>query len=193
MPRRCRALLLICGPLFVGCGQGRVGISQLARAGSDSAWTIVAGVPFVPQRVERDCGAAVLAMALGKGGRPMRVEDITSALRPGREEGTSAAALRDVALARGFEAHLFSGTLDDLETEVERGHPVVVGLVKVVNHVRFAHYELVIGLRRDEMEVMTMDPASGPRQSTMTTFLAEWAGASWAALVVWREVEARSR
>jgi predicted double-glycine peptidase len=193
MSRRCGALLFVCGLLFVGCGHRRVGVTQLARAGSDPTWTIVAGVPFVRQRVERDCGAAVLAMALGKGGRPMRVEDITSALRPRREEGTSAVALRDVALARGFEAHLFSGTLKDLETEIERGHPVVVGLVKVVKHVRFAHYELVIGLRRDGMEVMTMDPASGPRQSTLTTFLAEWAGGSWASLVVWREEEIRSQ
>jgi ABC-type bacteriocin/lantibiotic exporter with double-glycine peptidase domain len=193
MARRFGALLFASWLLSVGCGQGRVGVTQLVRAEADSAWTIVRGVPFVPQRVERDCGAAVLAMALGKGGRPVRVEDLTSALPSGREGGTSAVALRDVARARGFEAQLFAGTLEDLETEIERGHPVVVGLAKGVNDERLAHYELVIGLRRDETEVMTMDPASGPHQSTLTTFLAEWAGASWAALVVWREDRALVR
>jgi ABC-type bacteriocin/lantibiotic exporter with double-glycine peptidase domain len=186
MMKRVRGALVVLGLVAVGCGHGRVDDAALVRAGSDPAWIIVPGVPFIPQEGEADCGAAALAMALAKGGRPSPVRDITSVVPREQTPGMFAGQLRDVARRDGFEAYLISGSLADLETEIGRSHPVVVGLVKVVNDRRFSHYELVIGLRRDGTQIMTMDPASGPRQQAVTTFLVEWGGSSRAALVVWR-------
>jgi Papain-like cysteine protease AvrRpt2 len=172
--------------IAAGCGHGGSVTGALVRPEADPAWIFVAGVPFVHQQAEMDCGAAALAMALGRGGRPTRAEDISALVPAEQDKGMFAGHLRDLARRRGFEAYLISGTLGDLRTEIERGHPVVVGLVKEVDRRRFSHYELVVGLRRDETRIMTMDPASGAREQAVSTFLVEWAGSAQAALVVWR-------
>jgi ABC-type bacteriocin/lantibiotic exporter with double-glycine peptidase domain len=177
------ALVATACAIATGCGHGGAGTHL--RPESDPAWMFISDVPFVRQQTEADCGAAALAMALGHGGRPTRIQDILAVAPAEPDKGILAGQLRNFARNRGFEAYLIAGTLDDLRTEVGRGHPVVVGLVKTIDRRTFSHYELVVGLRRDGTRIATLDPASGPRERPVTTFLAEWAGASQAALVVW--------
>jgi ABC-type bacteriocin/lantibiotic exporter with double-glycine peptidase domain len=180
------ALVLAACLVSAGCGHGGAGAGSAVRPEADPAWLFLAGVPFVPQQQELDCGAAALAMALGHGGQPASVADISAVVGPEKDKGIFAGRLRDYARRRGFEAYLIEGTWDDLRTELGRGHPVLVGLVKTVNRRRFPHYELVVGLRRDGARIITLDPASGRREQSTETFLVEWGGASHVALVVWR-------
>ncbi len=154
--------------------------------GPHPAWLLVGDVALVRQGAPADCGVASLAMALQHGGLPMRVQDLSAMLPVQAGQGILASDLRDLARKLGFEAYLFSATIDDLTTEITRGHPVVVGLLKTVNRTRFSHYELVVGLRRDGARILTIDPAHGQREQSVEAFLAEWAGSRQAALVVWR-------
>lgn len=184
MPLRPGTLLVAACVSWAGCGHGGLGAASSAAA--DPAWMFVRQVPFVQQKGELDCGAAALAMALGHGGRPTRVEDITSVVAPEGDKGIYATELRDFARRLRFEAYLISGTPEDLQTEIGRGHPIVVGLVKTKGRRTFSHYELVVGMRRDRTRIITLDPASGPREQSTAKFMAEWAGSSQAALVIWR-------
>lgn len=179
--------------LAASCGHGQAGGTAPEK---DPAWLFLTNVPFVPQQKEMDCGAAALAMAMGHGGQPTSVADISSAVAPDEDKGIFAGRLRDYARRRGFEAYLIVGTLDDLTTELGRGHPVLVGLVKTENRRTFSHYEVVVGIRHDGTRIVTLDPASGKRERSTKKFLTEWAGSQQAALVVWlrdaRLTEARS-
>ena len=89
-------------------------VSALAR---DPEWRIVRDVPFVAQQTDRDCGPAALAMVLAHfGAAPAATPELARG-------DVRAGTLRDVARGRGLEAYVVSGTLDDLFTEVARGHP----------------------------------------------------------------------
>lgn len=181
---RIHGLLVAVCLLAAGCGHG--GFGSRVRPEQDPRWLFLADVPFVAQQQQMDCGAAALAMALGHGGHRTSVAEIASVVAADPDKGIFAGRLRDYARRRGFEAYLIAGTWDDLTTELGRGHPVLVGLVKTANRRKFSHYEVVIGVRRDGTRIITLDPASGRRERSAKKFLAEWAPAEYAALVVWR-------
>ena len=87
-------------------------------------------------------------------------------------------ALRDVARARGLDAYVVSGTLDDLFAQVGSGRPVVVGLAKpmaLTGGRSLAHYEVVVGLNRSRRLILSLDPANGLRENTFEGFAREWA------------------
>ena len=144
-------------------------VSALAR---DPEWRIVRDVPFVAQQTDRDCGPAALAMVLAHfGAAPAATPELARG-------DVRAGTLRDVARGRGLEAYVVSGTLDDLFTEVARGHPVVVGLAKpmaLTGGRSLAHYEVVIGLNRAQRRILSLDPAVGLRENTLEGFAREWA------------------
>jgi hypothetical protein len=144
-------------------------VSALAR---DPEWRIVRDVPFVAQQTDHDCGPAALAMVFAHFGAP-------AGAAPELAGGdVRAGTLRDVARARGLEAYVVSGTLEDLFAQVARGRPVVVGLAKPMAFTggrSLAHYEVVIGLNRARRRILSLDPAVGLRENTLEGFAREWA------------------
>lgn len=151
--------------------------------GNHARWDRVV-VPEVRQVAREDCGAAALAMVLGYWGRPGTRKEIAAASTPGPAPGIAAADLRDFARRQGLEAFVIEGRLDDLEREIRRRHPVVVGMMKRYGQRAYPHYEVVVGLDRSSPRVLTLDPASGLRVNSREGFVAEWAAARQLALVI---------
>jgi len=177
-------LLLMCAAgagCYTGSARGVAGLPDLERS---PGWVVVRGVPFVHQQSDADCGAAAMAMALSYWGQPVTLEAVVAA-RPPHDGGIAAGELRDLARARGLQAFLVPGTFVDLDTQLRRGRPVVVGLAKPITGNRaLQHYEVVIGLNRTERRVLTWDPAQGLRENSVEGFAREWIPAHQLALIL---------
>jgi hypothetical protein len=100
------------------------------------------------------------------------------------ERGIKAATLRELALGQGLRAFLIEGRLSDLEHELGRKHPILVGVMKRYRQRVFPHYEVVVGINRRERRILTLDPAHGLRENSNEGFAAEWAAAGNLALIV---------
>ncbi len=185
-PMKPLAVALAAGVL-AGCGY--VGTARSFDPGElerDPGWIAAPGVPLVLQEHERDCGAAALAMVLSHQGVPTAVGDVTAVYPPSPPGGIRAGYLRDFARSRGLEAYLFHGTFKDLEHELSRRRPVVVGLFKRYLAAPMAHYEVVTAIHPKRRIVVTLDPARGWRQNDYDGFWDEWAPSGVLTLVVFR-------
>jgi ABC-type bacteriocin/lantibiotic exporter with double-glycine peptidase domain len=156
-------------------------VQQIA---GDPSWTIVREVPFLPQKTDRDCGAAALAMVMSHFRVPATVDDVAAAARPS-SAGIRVGALRDLARSRGLDAVVTSSTFADLAGHISRGRPVVVGLaVPTARDRTAAHYEVVVGINHPKRRILCLDPARGLRENTLDGFLDEWDPTRRVALVV---------
>ena len=133
---------------------------------------------MVRQDAQPACGAAVLTAALAYWDRPVSKEEVLEAC-PVKDEGIQAKALRTFARGKGMECFIVRGEPGDLEYELAKGRPVVVGTRKG----RLTHYELVVGLRPGR-QVVTLDPARGWRRESWTRFLEEWTAAARTTMVL---------
>ena len=160
---------------------------------AEPGWLLLDAVPFVPQEKQTDCGAACLSMALAHWGVDAPRAAIESECAVDGQEGLRAAALRDAAKRRGMSAFVFRGRVKDLEHELARGRPVVVGLLKSIGPVTLSHFEVVVGLHPGAGRVAALDPARGLVRDSLPAFAGEWAAAGDVTLVVFRPADATAR
>jgi len=152
---------------------------------AEEGWTLLDSVPYVPQVSEKGCGAACLAMVLGHFGMETPAVALEEECASTDKEGIKAAALRDAAKRRGFSAYLFAGTVADLEHELARGRPVLVGLIKSYGgKFATAHFEVVVGLHPGQRRIAVLDPAVGLMHDSLDGFEAEWKATKGVMLVV---------
>ena len=124
-------LALLAALLAGGCQYGTARSVTLAELGTAQSWERVAGVPEIRQVAREDCGAAALAMVLGYWRLPDRARRRSRPpARPDPSEASEAADLRDFARRQGLQAFVIEGRFDDLDREIRRHHPVVVGMMK---------------------------------------------------------------
>jgi ABC-type bacteriocin/lantibiotic exporter with double-glycine peptidase domain len=154
---------------------------EAARA---DGWARVENVPEVRQSGREDCGAAALAMVLGHWGRRVTPGEIWAASPPSQGRGLRADALRDFARREGLQAFLVEGQPADLDRELGRDRPVLVGVVKRKGRRAYPHYEVVVGINRKRQRILTLDPARGARENSLKRFTEEWAAAGRLTLVV---------
>lgn len=150
----------------------------------EDGWIAVQGVPVVRQKQDEDCGAAALAMALAYWRVPTSLEEVVRECPPIPKEGIKAGTLRDCARAKGLQTFLFHGAFSDLEKELSRGRPVIVGLVKPYVNGGLTHFEVVVGVHPRKEVVVTLDPAHGWRRNRYEGFLMEWEPAKRLTLVL---------
>ena len=178
--------LVLVGCLSVcGCYVGSARSATPADLSSAEGWERIGGVPEVRQVAREDCGAASLAMVLGYWGRDVPRDALSAANVPGSERGLRADTLRDLARRQGLLAFLIPGQFGDLDRELQRGHPVLVGVVKRYGRRAYPHYEVVVGMSRRTQRILTLDPADGLRVDSRTGFAAEWAAAGQVTLIVY--------
>jgi len=178
-----RLALLGC-VLASGCYLGSARTITPAEVANQGGWEVVRGVPDVRQVAREDCGAAALAMVLNYWGSPITVNSIIAVAPPTRDRGIAAASLREIARHQGLQAFLIQGSQADLEREVQRRRPVLVGVVKRYILRNYPHYEVVVGINRQQQRILTLDPAHGLRVNGWGGFTTEWAKAGQLALVV---------
>lgn len=171
--------LSACRLAYVG-GATAVGPSDL---GGD--WLRAAPTPIVVQRARTDCGLAALAMIAGAWGRSWSVDDMARHLKP-TETGVKLGALRDLARARGLQAFAVKGQFKDLENELKKGRPVLLGLVLPFDRKNnLHHFEVAIAMNPRDGTVVTLDPATGDMMKRSRNVLdLEWKHAGYATLVV---------
>jgi hypothetical protein len=149
----------------------------------EPGWIAVRNVPLTRQLSQVDCGAAAIAMVVSFWTTAPSAQ-LAETLRPVHPPGLEAGRLRDFARRHRLRAFLVSGTVADLERELEAGRPIVVGLYKPQRKGSVTHYEVVVGFNRQTGTVVTLDPAAGWRQNNLPNFLEEWKHSSNLALVV---------
>ena len=165
---------------------------RAAALEADPAWKFVHDVPFVPQRGDTDCGPAALAMVLAHFGVSASREEV-AALDPPDRIGVRAGALRDVARGKGLEAFVVEGTFNDLIDQLSRDRPVLVGLAKPITGGRaLAHYEVVIGIDKQDRRIVTLDPGRGLRENSLEGFAREWVPTGRVTLIVFPRAPARA-
>jgi predicted double-glycine peptidase len=154
--------------------------AALAR---EPGWIAVAGVDPVRQDSESSCGAAAIAMVVSYW-TGASADQLVAELGPVPERGLSAGRLRRFARGHGLAAFLVQADLSDLEHEVRRGRPVLVGLVKPQRRGVLTHYEVVVALHLERGRIVTVDPGHGWRENSVEGFLTEWRPVRGLALVV---------
>jgi len=167
-----------------GCYLGSAKSTTPAELAGEAGWEVVESVPPVRQTAREDCGAAALAMVLNYWGSPVTPGEITAANPPTTGQGIKAAALREFARRKGLQAFLIQGQQSDLEREIGRHHPVLVGVLKRYLFRNYPHYEVVVGINRQERRVLTLDPSHGLRVNRRDSFAAEWAKAGQVTLII---------
>jgi ATP-binding cassette subfamily B protein len=160
---------------------GCAGLAPVREPG----WIETRDVPVVRQKAETDCGAAALAMMLSYWGVPTTLEEMVAACPPD-STGIRAAALRDHARGKGLSCFIIAGEFADLEGELSKGRPVLVGLLKPQGDRWIAHYEVVVGLHPERKRIELVDPARGRREDSWEKFAEEWTKASHLAMVLFR-------
>jgi ABC-type bacteriocin/lantibiotic exporter with double-glycine peptidase domain len=142
---------------------------------TSAGWVRVPNVPLQLQNSESDCGLAALSMIFHYWGlqdwTPDRIEQSCPVIP---DRGVRARDLRACARQAGLECYLVHGSWKDLDQELRRGHPMIVGLVKAYASGPVTHYEVVVGYHSQKRLLITLDPAHGWRQNTVDGFLDEW-------------------
>lgn len=151
---------------------------------AEPGWIAVDGMELTRQESREDCGIAALGMVLRRYGRNVPAEDLAKACPVEPGAGSRAGQMRDFARSQGLEAYLFHGDLADFTTELRRGHPVIVGLVKRYASGAVTHYEVAVAIHPERRRLVTLDPANGWRSNSYEGFLEEWDPAKRLTLVV---------
>jgi len=176
--------------LSAGCGLTKVYSGSAidispAQIRTDPGWVKLDGVEPVLQRESQDCGAAAMTMVLQYFGEQATLDGILVELGAQSSKPIAAGDMRDLARRHGFQAFLLSAQESDLIAQIQKGRPVLVGLVKPTAGREFiAHFEVVIGVHPEKREILTIDPARGYRQNSWAGFAEEWTPAKQLALVV---------
>jgi ABC-type bacteriocin/lantibiotic exporter with double-glycine peptidase domain len=150
-------------------------------------WVAVRAVPVVLQQEMTDCGAASLAMVLSHWKLGATLEDVTRKCPMIPEKGVRAKDLRDYARSCGLRSYLIHGCWEDLQKEIGKGRPVIVGLVKPDGTGIITHYEVVAAVHPESESVVMIDPARGWCRTSKTAFCREWEPAGFLTLVFFRD------
>jgi ABC-type bacteriocin/lantibiotic exporter with double-glycine peptidase domain len=152
----------------------------------EDGWLLVDVAPIVRQESDDDCGAASLSTVLAVWGVDASAETLRKECAVADESGLRATSLRDAARRRGLSAFLLAGRVADLDHELRRGRPVLVGVVKSAGTVSVTHFEVVVGLHPGAARVAALDPARGLVCDALADFAGEWAATKGVTLVVFR-------
>jgi hypothetical protein len=169
--RKLRAILVLGLTLLVGSEAAHA----LRRAAwQDSpGWIAIEDMQFRGQRAEYDCGPTALHMVLDHfcAGEPTN-----AATMFGSDRRVTAAELRNRARTLGFDAFVISGTFQDIEHELRKNRPVIVGIAKPApkGNKAIAHYEVVVGIAPKQSRIVTLDPATGWHEMSFAGFLEQW-------------------
>jgi ABC-type bacteriocin/lantibiotic exporter with double-glycine peptidase domain len=172
---RCRLLIhgLLLAAILGGCHRAGRPFAP-AKLDLERGWVSVAAVPVIRQEGDRDCGAAVTTMLLRYWGLPATQANVRAASGVAPDHGLRADFLRTHLHAHGLQAFLFEGRFGDLEHELARGRPVLVGVLRTVSRDVYAHYQLVVAVNRAREQVVVIDPVDGWSVYSFAGFMREW-------------------
>ena len=148
-------------------------------------------VPFVPQPKE-GCGAASISMVMQYWQFQQGVAETSSArpeiilheLYSGSSRGIYTSAMVGYFQKYGFRTFAFAGQWQDFALELQKGHPLIVGLKP--EGADSLHYVVVVGVDTERQLLFLNDPARRKLlKEDRSVFEHEWkATDNWTLLVV---------
>ena len=185
-----RVVVSLAALVLCACAGGGTARSvKPAAIQAEQGWIAVGDIALVRQTTPTNCGEAALATVLGYWKLPATMTEIEVACPSSSidDDRLRAGELRDVARARGLEAFLLSAEMSDLESQLRKGRPILVGVVRrhgIKQTIK--HYEVVVAINPTTQRIVLLDPSKGWREDSWDGFLSEWTPASKLALVAFR-------
>jgi ABC-type bacteriocin/lantibiotic exporter with double-glycine peptidase domain len=105
---------------------------------------LVLQVPFFPDHTDQ-CGPSVVASVLTFWGTPATPSELKREVYTSQLKGSLSIDLMLAAQKRGFKAHLYSGSVEDLKSELGKGHPVIAFLNRGYDFLPVGHYVVING------------------------------------------------
>lgn len=169
---------LVTGALVFGCAGSSV------QAPAEGPGGPLLAVPFYPDDTDQ-CGPSTLASVLTFWGVPTEPQGLKQEIYVPKLRGALPMDLAEAVRARGLQAKTYSGSLDNLKTEVAAGHPVVAFLNLGTKLIPQGHYVVVTGFD-DRREGLYLH--SGLERNTFVSynrFLKSWEKTGrWSLLVL---------
>ncbi len=157
--------------------RGVVNKRSLTKADIESPDTYILPVPFIKQPSEKCCGQAALAMVLLYWREnPDTVSFIKE--HPCPKTGFTGKQMVEMAVAQGFKALVYRGSLPDLIKHVSATRPIIV----VIDNLGAYHYVVVTGFSQKD-EFMINDPMKGRVVYKKKFFMDLWERAGYFALM----------
>ncbi len=105
---------------------------------------LVLQVPFFPDHTDQ-CGPSVVASVLTFWGSAVTPSSLKQEIYTAHLKGSLSVDLLLAAQSHGFKAHLYSGSVEDLKSELEKGHPVIAFLNRGYDFLPVGHYVVING------------------------------------------------
>jgi len=101
-------------------------------------------VPFFPDKTDQ-CGPSALASVLTFWGHPIDPVNLKKEIYSAHLKGTLSIDLMLAAQSRGYKAHLYKGSIDDLRSELNLGHPLIAFINRGFGILPIGHYVVING------------------------------------------------
>lgn len=137
-----QAVLL--GLWFSGCAGSQVQNSLNQDRDSQTQSLQHLNVPFFADDTDQ-CGPSALASVLTFWGQSIDPHELKKEIYLDQLKGSLSMDLLLAAQSRGFDARLYSGNIDDLKTELRKGHPLVAFINRGFDFFPIGHYVVVNG------------------------------------------------
>jgi len=148
-----------------------------------AATHVIEGVPFVKQDTQY-CGPASLSSILSYYGDPVDQQTIGKDTYCEKLKGALITDLENFARARGFRTRSVSGTLEDIQSAVSGGTPVIVLVDQGFWVVSQPHYLVVFGY--DDTGFISHDGYQASQRFPYPEFRKIWTKAGSTYLLIYR-------
>jgi ABC-type bacteriocin/lantibiotic exporter with double-glycine peptidase domain len=163
--------VLGCGWLLLGCA-GHLATSAQGNLGEAKAHRL-ASVPFFPDDTDQ-CGPATLASVLTYWGVPSDPSTLKGQIYSSRLRGSLPIDLLLAAQAHGLIAESYKGSLDNVRSELEAGHPLVAFLNLGFEFFPQGHYVVITGYDDQRQGVYVHSGLERDEFLSYDSFLRAW-------------------
>lgn len=123
-------------------------------------------VPFFPQE-ENYCGPATLASVFNFYGQKVSQEEIAKDVFTPKLKGTITVEMANSARRAGFDALYYKGSIENIEQEINNGHPLILYIDLGYSIFPSGHYLVVVGYNKGSKEIIAY---SGKNKDIMISY-----------------------
>jgi ABC-type bacteriocin/lantibiotic exporter with double-glycine peptidase domain len=175
--------------LAAGCAHSPLDLAQGGPSGKPAGPYRLLEVPFFPDTT-RLCGPASLAAVMNYWRVPVGVDQIAKAVYLPDLRGTLPFDLARFPREHGLRAADYFGGLEDLKSQIRKGHPLIAYLNLGSSRFPSGHFLVVIGYTEDGKWLIAHSGGEKEKPIPVDRFLAAWEKMDyWTLLVLPKEGE----
>ena len=137
-------LVALLGLWISGCSGFRINNSPNHDKDNPPREQRLLSVPFFSDNTDQ-CGPSALASVLSFWGPPIDPSTLKKEIYLAHLKGSLPMDLLLAAQNHGFRAHLYNGSIDDLKSELRKGHPLVAFINRGFDFFPIGHYVVIGG------------------------------------------------